>query len=81
MQSILIKSHQLIDTINASAKIVNAKTCIEKYTKLKIRIPVSNNAQNIRFIASKSFGDTPGSKIDFAIALNIAQNQYLFTFN
>ena len=79
MQKILIKSHQLIDRSNAVAKTVNAKTCIEKYTKLKIRIPVSNSTQNITFIASRSFGDTPGSKIDFAIAFNIAQNTYLIT--
>ena len=81
MLKILIKSYQLIDTINASAKMLKAKTCMAKFIKHKIKIPVSSNVQNITFTATRSFGDTPGSKIDFAIASNIAKNQHLFIFN
>jgi hypothetical protein len=83
MLKISIKSYQLIDMINPSAKMVRASMCMEKCTKHKIKTPVNSNEQNTTFTATKSFGDTPGSKIDFAIASNMAEMNaclYLSTY-
>jgi hypothetical protein len=80
MLKFLIKSYQLIDISKPSAKMLRAKTCMEKFMKHKIKTPVSNNTQNITLTASKSFGDTPGSKIDLAIASNIAEKAFVYNF-